>query len=377
MNELFAIETDIIYDANIFTLDLKYDTSVPLLGIPEFSDKPSRPSKSFIDTELYKKLTNIKDKITLCQKWEKWAKLINPYEKISNIVKNKNMPKDYYKFYEIFKYYDINKKIEKSQNSLFMFDSKGVIESVLNFNNNIGTNFLYKLNEKSSTLDLVQLDEITVKDIDIIIGNGNTDVKHDPNNQEQLNLYNLFLQIKAALNSQKEDGVFILKVFDTLTRPTCQLLYYLTKFYDVSIIKPRTTRLTNSEKFVVAKNFRKNEEIKKINEIKWNSEDYCRTFNIDIPEDIEKKFYDFNTLLVNIQFSYIEKTMYYSYKDDTIIENQFDAFQNKKASDLCNVLDMQNTYSIQNSCKHIKKTKVKYQNIDLNLCEKCFCLLVD
>lgn len=387
MDELFTIETDIIYDANIFTLDIPHDNNIPIIGLSEFSDKPSRPSKSFIDTELYKKLINIKDKITLCQKWEKWAKLTNPYEKLSSIVKNKNYNKDYYKMYEIIKYFDLDKKIAKEGvKSLHLFDSKNFANAVLNFNKNIETNYMYSVNDGASSTDLLNyeatISEETISEdimslkVDIITGNGNVDVKHDPNNQEQLNLYNMFCQIVVALNNQKNNGVFIFKIFDTLTRPTCQLIYYLSKFYDVSIIKPRTTRLTNSEKFVVAYNFRSIDvdELKKINEIKWNQEDYCRTFNIEIPESIEKRLCEFNTLLVNIQISYIEKNMYYSYKDDTIVENQFDAFQNKKASDLCNLLDISNS-SNNYVCKHIKRSKVNYQHLDLNLCDKCFCLL--
>lgn len=338
MNKHLTIDTDVLYDANIFTLDL--ERSVPSMGAPEFSEKPSRPSKSLVDAELYKKLTNLKDKITLCQKWEKWAKLINPY---------KNLYKDYYKFYEIIKYYDIDKK----KSALYIFDDHGAMEAVKKLNKDI---------ECSHTPN--------DKKFDIIIGNGNMDVKHDPNNQEQLNLYNIFTQTVVALNHQSENGTFIFRIFDTLTRPTCQIIYYLTKFYDVSIIKPRTTRLTNSEKFVVAQNFKRSEE--HLNNIKWNPDDYCRTFNIDMPESVEKSFYDFNMLLVNIQFSYIEKTMYYSYKDDTDIENQFDAFQNKKVSDLYNTLDI----SPSNICKHLKKSKVKYRNLDLSMCDKCFCLLI-
>ncbi len=391
MDELFTTETDIVYDANIFTLDIPHNNNISSIGMPEFSDKPSRPSKSFIDTELYKKLINIKDKITLCQKWEKWAKFTNPYEKLPSIVKNKNYNKDYYKMYEIIKYFDLDKKIIKDDTkSLHLFDSKNFANAVLNFNKNIQVNYMFSKNMSSTDLVSDAYEEnvsmsgfsMPVEEslkVDIITGNGNVDVKHDPNNQEQLNLYNMFCQIIVALNNQKDNGVFIFKTFDTLTRPTCQLIYYLSKFYDVSIIKPRTTRLTNSEKFVVAYNFRSIEadELKKLNDIKWNQEDYCRTFNIEIPDFIEKRLYEFNTLLVNIQISYIEKTMYYSYKDETIIENQFDAFQNKKASDLCNILDIPNTNSNnQYVCKHIKRSKVKYQHIDLNLCEKCFCLFV-
>jgi 23S rRNA U2552 (ribose-2'-O)-methylase RlmE/FtsJ len=97
----------------------------------------------------------------------------------------------------------------------------------------------------------------TVGKVDIITGDCTTDTAHDPNNQEQLVFYLMFAQVVTALQMQLSNGHFIIKIFDTITRPTCQLIYYLTNFYEhVSVIKPRISRYTNSEKFIVARKFK-------------------------------------------------------------------------------------------------------------------------
>ena len=78
---------------------------MPLLNSSEFSEKPSRPSKSLVDIKSYKKLLEIKEKIPDCTHWDKWSKLTNPYDKVPRLAKQKNN-RDYYKFYEIIKYYN-------------------------------------------------------------------------------------------------------------------------------------------------------------------------------------------------------------------------------------------------------------------------------
>ena len=56
---------------------------------------------------------------------------------------------------------------------------------------------------------------------------------------------------------QKKQGSFVLKIFDIFSKATIDFLYLLSLFYDkVYIHKPHTSRLTNSEKYIVCKNFK-------------------------------------------------------------------------------------------------------------------------
>ena len=55
---------------------------------------------------------------------------------------------------------------------------------------------------------------------------------------------------------QKKGGHFILKIFDIFSKLTVDLLYLLSSIYaEVYITKPYTSRLANSEKYIVCKNF--------------------------------------------------------------------------------------------------------------------------
>ena len=63
-------------------------------------------------------------------------------------------------------------------------------------------------------------------------------------------------ELVTALSIQKEDGVFVWKLFDTCTRLTADLLYIINQYYtDVVLYKPETSRPANSERYVVATKF--------------------------------------------------------------------------------------------------------------------------
>jgi len=55
---------------------------------------------------------------------------------------------------------------------------------------------------------------------------------------------------------QKKNGHFILKIFDIFSKTTVDIIYLLSSLYsNVYIVKPHTSRLANSEKYIVCKNF--------------------------------------------------------------------------------------------------------------------------
>jgi 23S rRNA U2552 (ribose-2'-O)-methylase RlmE/FtsJ len=90
----------------------------------------------------------------------------------------------------------------------------------------------------------------------IITGDGGFDFSNDFNNQENYIINLLFGQIIYALVMQKVGGCFILKMFDCFLQPTIDMLALLTSCYEkVYITKPQTSRLANSEKYLVCKGF--------------------------------------------------------------------------------------------------------------------------
>jgi hypothetical protein len=92
--------------------------------------------------------------------------------------------------------------------------------------------------------------------IDFITADGGFDFSSDFNNQEILAMNLIAAEVFYAISMQKAGGTFVLKIFDMFTRVTIDLLHLLCMSYDdVIIFKPNTSRIANSEKYVVCKRF--------------------------------------------------------------------------------------------------------------------------
>jgi hypothetical protein len=93
--------------------------------------------------------------------------------------------------------------------------------------------------------------------MDVITADGGFDFSVDFNQQEILATKLLFAQVSFALMMQKKGGHFILKIFDIFSKTTLDILYLLSSVYkQVYIVKPNTSRLANSEKYIVCKHFK-------------------------------------------------------------------------------------------------------------------------
>lgn len=92
---------------------------------------------------------------------------------------------------------------------------------------------------------------------DLVTADGGFDFSCDFNNQETMVMRLLIAELGFALALQKQGGNFILKIFDTFTKPTIDVIYVLCNFYkDVFVSKPCTSRHANSERYLVCKNFK-------------------------------------------------------------------------------------------------------------------------
>jgi 23S rRNA U2552 (ribose-2'-O)-methylase RlmE/FtsJ len=93
--------------------------------------------------------------------------------------------------------------------------------------------------------------------MDLVTADGGFDFSKDFNHQE-ISITNLLWgQVCYALCLQAKGGSFVLKIFDCFYEHTVDILYILSSFYDeVNVCKLRTSRVGNSEKYVVCKGFR-------------------------------------------------------------------------------------------------------------------------
>lgn len=256
-------------------------------------------SNTYVSQSLFYYLSYIKEKIKDKDEWDNYKKYTNPYEYIHTIVplkkksvaKYKPLSRAYFKMIELIEYFHLNKSDAPICSFHLAEGPGGFIEALANIrkceedkyigitllddnrDENIPAwkktdNFLrdhpnvFIENGRDGTgniLSIENLDYCREKygcSMDIITADGGFDFSVDFNNQETNMCRLLFAQICFAICMQKQNGCFILKIFDCFTEATTDMLYILSSFYKkVYITKPKTSRYANSEKYVVCKDF--------------------------------------------------------------------------------------------------------------------------
>ena len=254
----------------------------------------------YISITLHNYLNNIKKQISEYQdNWDYIKKYTNPYEFIHTIVPNfkysisklKPLSRSFYKMVEISNILGIFENYKNINISTFHLAEGpgGFIEATsflrknpedkyygmtllsddvnvpgwkksdifLNNNKNV---IIEKGSDKTG--DLLNIDNLKCcynkyfNSIDIVTADGGFDFSVDFNKQELLATKLLFAQVCFAIIMQKKNGHFILKIFDIFSKTTVDIIYLLSSLYsNVYIVKPHTSRLANSEKYIVCKNF--------------------------------------------------------------------------------------------------------------------------
>lgn len=212
-----------------------------------------------------------------------------------------------------------------------------------------------------------------VKYADLVTADGGCPWK-DENMQEQ-ECYNLILgQMVAGLRIQNTNGNYVLKVFESFTDVTIKMILALQTFYDnVYLVKPYTSRMSNSEKYLVCEGFKydrgnkkdmkefeqrivKLESIlEKMNKSSGQIENIFSTFEVN--NDTEVVFTKSNTEIADAQYiainriiSYIEGKNYFgdryhNYRNEQIKASEFwikTYFTDSKTSVQKNTLDVLN-----------------------------------
>ncbi|NBU34023.1 hypothetical protein EB118_06365 [bacterium] len=174
--------------------------------------------------------------------------------------------------------------------------------------------------------NVMHLQKLARRNFYLITADGGFDEGIDFNNKEQLH-YNLILsEIKTAIALQKEHGHFVLKVFDIFTETSLHLLYLLYLSYkEMYIYKPKTSRPTNSEKYVVCKFFQLSED--------------TRDYIVSMLQPTKGKAF---TVFRNIPESFVESIRYIN---TNMVQKQC-AFL-KRAIDLCNDESFLQNYETQ------------------------------
>lgn len=338
-----------------------------------------------------------------CKKsnWELLKKLINGYEllnvKNNSIVNYKPLSRSFYKLWEIiydnnivninkYKYNNKNKKlnifciaeapggfIDAFSKYFYSKDLKNYFIdgiSLIEKDTNIPTWYnIYnkiKTNPNINIIDEIDGDLYKLRTIkycvskgrryDIITADGGFDFSDDFSNQELQFSKLFFCEILTAISLQNIGGIFICKCFDMNTNLTKQILYILYCLYEsIEFVKPCISRDTNSEKYIIARNFKgiKYHILNKLYNIlrDWDNN---ISINFNIPFNIPIEYYyeinKINEYYLKEQYKYY-KIIYNLDKilDEKIIKNII-----KEQIDKCVLFCNKYNLMINNNSDYIK-----------------------
>ena len=295
-----------------------------------------------IQSELCNKLNETKMLIDdYYEEWDKIKKNIHDHEyvyasKYNSISDVNPISRSYFKFIEM--YYDYNIIDKHKQNKIVCLAEApgGFIQSILDlldydkiiriYGNSLQSeirsipkwntrlinckkiSFYNGINGNGDLYDFLNIISLIKTygrgTVDLITGDGGFDYSHDYSKQE-INSYKLiYSEIFIALNVQKKGGNFICKIFDIFHKETILLISILMKSYSkVYIHKPLTSRDSNSEKYIICKNF-KGYNFKLINLMCHN---FGKKLDIPVTKNTVDDIMNFNNIYCINQINQIKK----------------------------------------------------------------------
>jgi 23S rRNA U2552 (ribose-2'-O)-methylase RlmE/FtsJ len=283
-------------------------TSTELYKHIDYSSNEDQPIP-ILSNSLSHYLYDIKERIDAYEyEWDVFKRYTNPYEYIhtsvpqkrKSVSKHKPLSRSYFKMIELTNFFKLIETDSPIKSFHLAEGPGGFIEAMVHMRRRkddqyIGMTILDNDNDSSipswkksenflrensnvyiekgatETGDILSLDnffyciEKYASSMDIITGDGGFDFSMDFNKQETHIANLLFAQISFTLCMQKQNGSFILKIFDSFMQHTIDLIAILSSFYEkIYITKPQTSRYANSEKYLVCKGFLhdSNEEFK-------------------------------------------------------------------------------------------------------------------
>ena len=301
----------------------------------------------FISMSLHSYLSFIKKQIDdydINNYWDYYKKITNPYEYIHTHVNNKNssvckykpLSRSFFKMIEIINIF--NFLDEKNEINCFHLAEGpgGFIEAFNYIRNNDKDKYYgmtlisddvnvpswkksnnYLINNKNILIeygkskdgDLFLQENLKYcyekygNSMDYITADGGFDFSIDFNKQEDLSLKLIFSQIIYAIFMQKKNGHFVIKIFDIFKYKTVELIFLLSNLYEnVYIYKPHTSRIANSEKYIICKYYKKNFTnnyeyiLNNYTYILDNIDSIYSFFNIKIPKIFINKIEEINAI---------------------------------------------------------------------------------
>ena len=331
----------IIFKKNeILTSSFKNQKLQTLVNFNSFSELKNECYGNFQDLDLTKCNIDLLDKNSEKNR-RAAAKYLHEYELVKLICKKQVISRAYFKLYEMV--YHENIISNTNLNCFFICEAPGgFIECVSDIRRkkNLRTNFIsvskydqyIKYDRYLESTSLIYSD-ILVPDnlietlqkvnkrfpnkLDFITADGGFDIKIF-NGQEILSSKLLLCEIFLAISTQKIGGMFIIKFFDMFSHNS--IIYYLilcSLYNYVKIIKPKTSRNCNSERYLICYHFKGDDSL---TDIIWeiiqnfqinneNASIIFPDFNFENHSESIKKLKSFNNLIVFEQVKTINESL--------------------------------------------------------------------
>jgi 23S rRNA U2552 (ribose-2'-O)-methylase RlmE/FtsJ/DNA-directed RNA polymerase subunit E'/Rpb7 len=240
-----------------------------------FDDNISIILNKKYSSSIFKKMKNY----LLDKKWGKLKTFINPYEKLTR--KKKVISRAFFKIWEIIKVFKFN----NINNALTLGDAPGGFTQAINIlfpkskiktislkDSPIKYDKIIKEQKNVFIDDLAEKDGnlLSIKNINYLINlnekydfiAGDASLKYDePISKEIQHFKLLFIELFIAISLLKIGGSCAVKCYERETKPTLQLIYWLSYFFENTyIIKPQSSRIANAEVYIVGKKLKYNIE---------------------------------------------------------------------------------------------------------------------
>jgi 23S rRNA U2552 (ribose-2'-O)-methylase RlmE/FtsJ len=156
--------------------------------------------------------------------------------------------------------------------------------------------------------------------VDFITADGGFDFSIDFNNQENMAVRLIFTEVIYAISMQKQGGCFVLKLFDIFLKSSVDIIYLLCTMYNsVSIFKPNTSRIANSERYIICDGFKYDNTdhlynkfytlLKVLNHKSMNTSFIYSIFNIEYPYKFKQTIEEINSIIGSEQIDNIQTTI--------------------------------------------------------------------
>lgn len=103
--------------------------------------------------------------------------------------------------------------------------------------------------------------------VHLVVADGNIEIHKNAQGQHVENLQEIFTskvvlaELLTALKALAPGGHFVCKIYDTFSHITQSMIYICVQaFKDVTIVKPIRSRIVNSERYLVCKFFKKDDD---------------------------------------------------------------------------------------------------------------------